>query len=179
LTGAGVRDNVDRCSIPLFGEVTSMNRQAALALASGVLVAIWTYVTLQFIPDLSPWVGVAALGCFFAAGGKAQGFRKTAFGTLSGMVYVWVMMQLLPTLGGSTLMYSLLMGVVALVIVIMSNVPALSFIPGAFVGAAVTVGNGAGADLGHLLYTAVSLVIGAALGFAAETTAASLATSKR
>ncbi len=156
-----------------------MDTKMALALSSGVLIALWTYVTLQFIPDLSPWVGVAAMGCFFAAGGKTQGFQKTAFATLSGMLYVWVMMQLLPMLVGSTLMYALLMGVVALVIVIMSKVPALSFIPGGFVGAAVTVGNGAGADLGHLLYVAVSLVIGAALGFAAETTAASLATSKR
>jgi hypothetical protein len=156
-----------------------MNTQAALALSTGVLIAIWTYVSLQLIPDLSPWVGVAALGCFFAAGGKTQGFQKTVFATISGMVYVWVMMQLLPRFGGSTLLYALLMGVVALVIVLMSKVPALSFIPGAFVGAAVTVGNGAGADLGHLLYVAVSLVIGAALGFAAETTAASLATTRR
>jgi hypothetical protein len=108
-----------------------------------------------------------------------QGFQKTVFATVSGMLYVWVMMQLLPRFGGSMLLYAILMGVVALVIVIMSRVPALSFIPGAFVGAAVTVGNGAGADLGHLLYVGVSLVIGAALGLAAETTAASLTTSKR
>jgi hypothetical protein len=156
-----------------------MNTQIALGLSAGVLIALWTYVALQLIPDLSPWVGVAAMGCFFAAGGKTHGFQKTVFATISGMLYVWVMMQLLPRFGGSTLLYALLMGVVALVIVFMSKIPALSFIPGAFVGAAVTVGNGAGADLGHLLYVAISLVIGAALGFAAETTAASLATSKR
>jgi hypothetical protein len=156
-----------------------MDRHMALALSSGVLVALWTFVTQQWIPDLSPWVGVAAMGCFFAAGGKTQGFQKTVFATISGMVYVWVMMQLLPRFGGSTLLYALLMGVIALVIVIMSRVPALSFIPGAFVGAAVTIGNGAGADLGHVLYVAVSLVIGAALGFAAETTAGSLAGSTR
>jgi hypothetical protein len=156
-----------------------MDTQIALGLSAGVLIALWTYVALQLIPDLSPWVGVAAMGCFFAAGGKTHGFQKTVFATISGMLYVWVMMQLLPRFGGSTLLYALLMGVVALVIVFMSKVPALSFIPGAFVGAAVTVGNGAGADLGHLLYVAISLVIGAALGFAAETTAASLATSKR
>ncbi|HKE91208.1 MAG TPA: DUF1097 domain-containing protein [Gemmatimonadales bacterium] len=155
-----------------------MDRQAALALSTGVLVALWTFVSLQYIPDLSPWVGIAALGCFFAAGGKTQGFQKTVFATISGMLYVWVMMQLLPRFGGSTLLYALLMGVIAVVIMIMSKVPALSFIPGALVGAAVTVGNGAGADLGHMLYTGVSLVIGAALGFAAETTAASLATKR-
>lgn len=156
-----------------------MDMQMALALSSGVLIAVWTYVALQLIPNLSPWAGIAAMGCFLATGGKTQGFQKTVFATVSGMLYVWVMMQLLPRFGGSTLLYAILMGVVALVIVIMSKVPALSFIPGAFVGAAVTVENGAASDLGHLLYVGVSLVIGAALGFAAETTAASLATSKR
>lgn len=156
-----------------------MDTQTALALSSGVLVAIWTYVSLALFPDLSPWAGVAALGCFLATGGRTEGLQKTIFATLSGMVYVWVMMQLVPRFGGSTLLYAVLMGIVAVVIVIMSRVPPLSFIPGAFVGAAVTVGNGAAADLGHLVYLAMSLVIGAALGLVAETTAASLAKTKR
>lgn len=156
-----------------------MDTQTALALSCGVLVAIWTYVSVALFPDLSPWVGVAALGCFFAAGGRTQGLQKTIFATLSGMVYVWVVMQLVPRFGGSALLYALLMGIVALVIVIMSRVPPLSFVPGAFVGAAVTVGNGAAGDLGHLVYLAVSLVIGAALGLVAESSAASLAKPRR
>ena len=156
-----------------------MDTKTALAVTTGVLVAIWTYASLQIVTDLSPWVGIAAMGCYFAAGGKTQGFQKTVFATLSGMIYVWVMMQLLPRFGGSALWYAMLLGVIAVLIVLLSKVPQLSFVPGAFVGAAVTVGNGAAADLGHLLYVGVSLVIGAALGFAAETTAASLATSRR
>lgn len=156
-----------------------MDMQTALALITGVLVVIWTYVSLQIIPSLSPWVGLASWGCFLAAGGKTQGFQKTVFATLAGMIYVWAAMQLLPRFGGSTLVYAVLMGLIAILMVLQSRLPQLSFIPGAFVGAAVTVGNGAGADLGHLLYVGMSLVIGAALGFAAETTAASLAGSRR
>lgn len=156
-----------------------MDTKTALALTAGVFIAIWTYATLVIVPDLSPWVGVAAMGCYFASGGKMPGFQKTVFATLSGMIYVWLMMQLLPRFGGSTTLYAILLGLIAILIVLQSKVPLLSFIPGAFVGAAVTVGNGAGAELGHLLYVGISLVIGAALGFAAETTAASLATSKR
>ena len=156
-----------------------MDTKTALAATAGVLVAVWTYASLAIVPDLSPWVGLAAMGCYFAAGGKTQGLQKTVFATLSGMIYVWVMMQLLSRFGGSTPAYAILLGLVAVLIVLLSKIPQLSFIPGAFVGAALTVGNGAGADLGHLLYVAISLVIGAALGFAAETTAASLATSRR
>jgi hypothetical protein len=156
-----------------------MDTLIASALSNGVLIAIWTYLSLVILPDLSPWVGIAAWGCFYATGGRTQGFRKTVFASLSGMIYVWAMMQLLPRFGGSTLVYALLMGLVAVLIVVQSKVPQLSFIPGALVGAAVTVGNGAGADLGHLLYVGLSLVLGAALGFGAETTAASLAQRQR
>ena len=152
-----------------------MDRRTALALSIGVLIAIWTYLSIAIVPDLSPWVGIAAWGCFFAAGGKTQGFQKTVFANLSGVIYVWVMMQLLPRFGGSTLIYAVLIGVIALAMVVQSKIPQLSFIPGAFIGAAVAVGSGGGADLTHLLYVGLSLVIGAALGFASETAAAALA----
>ena len=156
-----------------------MDTLTALALSTGVLIAIWTFLSLAIFPDLSPWVGLAAWGCFFAAGGKTQGFQKTVFASLSGLVYVWVMMQLLPRFGGSTLVYAILIGAIAVLMVVQSKVPQLSFIPGAFIGAAVTVGSGGGADLTHLLYVGLSLVAGAALGFASETVAGSLATKKR
>ena len=156
-----------------------MDSKTALAVTLGVLIAVWTYLTLAIIPDLSPWVGIAATGCYFAAGGKTAGLQKTVFASLTGLIYVWVMMQLLPRFGGGTLVYAVIMGVIGFVIVMQSKVPQLSFIPAALVGAAVTVGNGAGADLSHLLYVAVSLVAGAAIGFGAEEVAGSLAKSKR
>lgn len=155
-----------------------MDTLTALALSSGVIIAIWMYLTLAVIPDLSPWVGLAGFGCFFAAGGKTQGFSKAVFASLSGLLYIWVLMQLLPKFGGSTLVYALLIGVAVFLMVIQSKVPQLSFIPGAFIGAAVTLGDGAGADLNHVLYVGLSLAIGAVLGFASETAAASLAKRK-
>lgn len=155
-----------------------MDSLTALASSSGVVLAIWLYLSLAVIPDLSPWIGVAGFGCFFAAGGKGQGFQKAVPSSLTGVLYVWVMMQLLPHFGGTSLVYAILVGVVAFLMVIQSKVPQLSFIPGAFVGAAVTIGDGGGGDLTHLIYVGLSLVIGAASGFAAETAAASLAKRK-
>lgn len=155
-----------------------MDSLTALALSSGVGIAIWMYVSLAVVPDLTTWIGVAGFGCFFAAGGKTQGFQKAVVASLSGMLYVWVMLQLLPHFGGTTLVYAILVGVVAFLIVIQSRVPLLSFIPGALVGAAVTIGDGGGMDLSRLIDVGLSLVIGAALGFAVETAAASLAKRK-
>jgi hypothetical protein len=156
-----------------------MDTLTALALITGVLIAIWTFLSIAILPDLLPWVGLATWACFFAAGGKTQGFQKTVFASLSGLVYVWVMMLLLPRFGGGTLVYAILLGAIAVLMVVQSKVPPLSFIPGAFIGAAVTVGSGGGADLSHLLYVGLSLVAGPALGFASETVAGSLATKKQ
>lgn len=152
-----------------------MDMLTALALSIGVLIAIWTYVAVAVVPELSVWAGIVAWGCFFAAGGKASGFQKTALANLSGLVYVWVITQLLPHVGGTTIVLALLVGVIAFLMVMQSKLPALSFIPGAFIGAAVTVGSGAASDTTHLIYLAVSLVIGAALGFVSEAMAGSFA----
>jgi hypothetical protein len=152
-----------------------MDMLTALALSIGVLIAIWTYVAVAVVPELSVWAAIVAWGCFFAAGGKGQGFQKTVFANLSGLIYVWLIMQLLPHVGGGNIALAILVGVIAFLMVMQSKVPALSFIPGAFIGAAVTVGSGGAGDMTHLIYLAVSLVIGAALGFVSEAMAGSFA----
>lgn len=152
-----------------------MDMLTALALSIGVLIAIWTYVAVAVVPELSVWAGIVAWGCFFAAGGKGAGFQKTVFANLSGLIYVWLVMMLLPHVGGSNIALAILVGVIAFLMVVQSKIPALSFIPGAFIGAAVTVGAGGTSDTTHLIYLAVSLVIGAALGFISESMAGSLA----
>ncbi len=49
-----------------------------------------------------------------------------------------------------------------------ARVAALSFIPGGFAGAAVTVASGAGTDIKANLMVAVALVAGAVLGYISE-----------
>ncbi|MGH2626870.1 MAG: DUF1097 domain-containing protein [Anaerolineales bacterium] len=150
-----------------------MNMLTALALSIGVLIAIWTYLAVAVVPQLSVWAGIVAWGCFFAAGGKAQGFQKTAFANLSGLIYVFLVMQILPALGGGTPVLALLVGVIAFLMVMQSKLPALSFIPGAFIGAAVTVGS-APADINRYVMVALSLVIGAVLGYVSEAMAGAI-----
>ena len=150
-----------------------MDMLTALALSIGVLIAIWTYLAVGVVTQLSVWAGIVAWGCFFAAGGKIQGFQKTVFANLSGLIYVFIIMQLLGRLGGGTPVLALLVGVIAFLMVVQSKIAALSFIPGAFIGAAVTVGSGAKDSRGYVMLAA-SLVIGAFLGYLSETLSGAL-----
>src|SRR6266849_390772 len=85
--------------------------------------------------------GIVAWGLFYSAGGKTQGLHKVIASTLSG--------------------------VVAFLLVIQSKLPALSFIPGAFCGAAVTAWAAPADPKGYIM-VAVALVAGAVLGYISE-----------
>src|SRR6266480_4569681 len=123
-----------------------MDMLMALAVSIGVLIALW--VKVGAMASLAVPAGIVAWACFFAAGGKTQGLQKTIASTLSG--YAWV-----------------IIGIVAFILVIQSKLPALSFIPGAFCGAAVTAWAAPADPKGYLM-VAVALVAGAVLGYISE-----------
>ena len=64
-------------------------------------------------------------------------------------------------------MLSLLVGVAAFFMVLQAKIPALSFIPGAFLGAATAVSVVVGAN-GSWTKTIIALVVGAVLGYLSE-----------
>ncbi len=145
----------------------------ALALSIGVLIAGWTYVALG--PAALPvWAGIVAWGAFFAAGGKTTGLTKTIASNLSGVFWAFVALKLSATLGGTLPVLSALVGVVALAMVLQSKVAVLSFIPGAFLGAATAVSVVVGAS-GTYTKTIIALVAGAVLGFLSELIAGKIA----
>src|SRR5213595_599982 len=134
-----------------------MDMLMALAISIGVLIALW--VKVGAMASLAVPAGIVAWACFFAAGGKTQGLQKTIASTLSGVVWVWLAMTLIGMMN---------MGSYAWVIlVIQSKLPALSFIPGAFCGAAVTAWAAPADPKGYLM-VAVALVAGAVLGYISE-----------
>jgi hypothetical protein len=140
-----------------------MDMLLALALSIGVLIAGWTYVALG--PAALPvWAGIVAWGTFFAAGGKTTGLTKTIASNLSGVFWAFVALKLSTTLGGTLPVLSALVGVVALAMVLQSKVAVLSFIPGAFLGAATAVSVVVGTS-GTWTKTIIALVAGAVLGF--------------
>jgi hypothetical protein len=150
-----------------------MDMLLALGISIGVLIAGWTYVALG--PGALPvWAGIVSWGCFFAAGGKTTGLTKTIASNLSGVLWAFLALQAGTMLGGGTVGLSAAVGVAALAMVMQSKIPALSFIPGAFIGAATAVSVVVGAS-GTWINTVIALLAGAVLGYLSEMLAGMLA----
>jgi hypothetical protein len=143
-----------------------MDALVALALSIGILIAGWTYLALG-VAALPVWAGIIAWGCFFAAGGKMTGLTKTIASNLSGVLWAFLALYLWNRFGGGVPMLSLLVGVAAFIMVLQAKVPALSFIPGSFLGAATAVSVVVGAS-GTYTNTIIALVAGAVFGYLSE-----------
>ena len=153
-----------------------MDALVALALSIGILIAGWTYLALG-VAALPVWAGIVAWGCFFAAGGKAQGLVKTIAANLSGVFWAWLALYLWNNFGGGVPLLSLLVGVAAFAMVLQAKVPALSFIPGAFLGAATAVSVVVGAN-GTWTNTVIALLAGALFGYVSEMLAGAISGRK-
>jgi hypothetical protein len=154
-----------------------MDMLTALAVSIGVLIAVWTYLAVG-VATLPVWVGIITWGAFFAAGGKTDGLVKTIAASLSGLVWAFIAALVVGKLGGGTPALSVMVGVIAFAMVLQSKISFLSFIPGAFLGAAATVGAGGGTDTSALTKIAVALVAGAIFGFLSEMLAGAISTKK-
>ena len=149
-----------------------MDALLALALSIGILIAGWTYLAVG-VAALPVWAGIIAWGSFFAAGGKTTGLAKTIAANLSGVLWAFLALLLWHRFGGGVPMLSLLVGIAAFIMVMQAKIPALSFIPGAFLGAATAVGVVVGAN-GTYTSTVIALVAGALFGYLSEMLAAAL-----
>jgi hypothetical protein len=153
-----------------------MDALVALALSIGILIAGWTYLALG-VAALPVWAGIVAWGCFFAAGGKTQGLVKTIAANLSGVFWAWLALYLANNFGGGVPLLSLLVGVAAFAMVVQAKIPALSFIPGAFLGAATAVSVVVGAN-GTWTNTVIALLAGALFGYVSEMLAGAISARK-
>ena len=145
-----------------------MNMLLALALSIGVLIAVWTYIALG--PAALPvWAGIIAWGCFFAAGGKTDGLLKTLASTLSGVFWAFVALYAgeQRSRPATSLRFRSWSALVAAAMVLQSKVAVLSFIPGAFLGAATAVSVVVGAG-GTYPKAIGALVAGAVFGYVSE-----------
>jgi hypothetical protein len=149
-----------------------MDALVALAISIGILIAGWTYLALG-VAALPVWAGIIAWGFFFAAGGKTTGLTKTIASNLSGVLWAFLALFLWNRFGGGVPMLSLLVGLAAFIMVLQAKVPALSFIPGSFLGAATAVSVVVGAS-GTYTSTIIALVAGAVFGYLSEMLAGAL-----
>lgn len=149
----------------------------ALAISIGILIAAWTYIALG-VAALPVWAGIVAWACFFAAGGKMGGLTKTLASMLSGVFWAFVALYLWGAIGGGVPVLALLVGLIAFMMVLQAKISALSFIPGAFLGAATTVSVVVGAS-GSYTKTIIAIIAGAVLGYLSEVLAGAFTGSAR
>jgi hypothetical protein len=147
-----------------------MKRLVAVGISIGVLAGLWTVLALEvtsigdWAAPLLVWIGFAAWACFYAAGGRVQGLTRTLGSNASGVVWGYALLWAATKVSeGSTVVLGLFVALAAFGMCVQAAVPALAFIPGAFVGAAAFFGNG-----GLFWSTLVSLVAGALLAYASE-----------
>jgi hypothetical protein len=155
-----------------------MDALLALAISIGVLIAFWTYVALG-VGALPVWAGIVSWACFFAAGGKTTGLLKTLGSNLSGVLWAFLALLVYGRMGnGNIAVLAVLVGLIAFIMVLQAKVDALSFIPGAFLGAATAVSVVVGAN-GTYVKAIIALVAGALLGYLSEMLAGVLSGASR
>ncbi|AEA24750.1 DUF1097 domain-containing protein [Pseudonocardia benzenivorans] len=144
-----------------------MRALTATGLTVGVLAGLWIWVSGMV--GLPPWVAVIAWAGFFAAGGKAAGVVKMGLSGLVGVVWGWLAVLGAGLLAGWTGALPVAVAVIAFLMCVQANWVHLSFIPGAFIGAACLFGN----EL-NVWTTAICIVVGVALGYVSEWSAAAI-----
>ena len=154
-----------------------MDLLVALGISIGVLIAAWVYVAVG-MPELGliVWAGIIAWATFYAAGGGMEGLKKSVASNLAGNFWAAIALYVFNMMGGgNVVVLAIIFGIVAFIFCVQAKIPLLSFIPGAFLGAATWVGvdvAGAANDGGLLdaadIMIPVSMVVGAVLGYISE-----------
>ncbi len=146
----------------------------ALAISIGVLAVIATWLFFGPLAALGVqiWQAFVAWASHYHSGGKIAGMRNTmicmSFGALVGVLSVMLAGQL-GALG--SMAAPIAVGLGAAVLVLAAHVSLLSTIPASVYGFASVAGLiliGKVAPMDALLPTILSIVIGAAFGFASE-----------
>jgi hypothetical protein len=159
-----------------------MSQLAALSLSIGVLGGIATWVFLT-VGGVLIWAAFVAWACFFHTGGNANALRDTIIGNIFGAVVATLAALAILTIPGANalglpLWAGIVVGITAWAICIAANIKMFSVIPANVYGYACTfafllqtpeklsvaaltsfsINNG-------LIVVALSMAIGAVLGF--------------
>jgi hypothetical protein len=150
-----------------------MNALNAISVSVGLLVGLWCYATLGYLePKVMTWITFLTWASFFAAGGGSGGLAKAIAGGFAGALVSAGVVLASGQLGGGMqgmglVIFCVLLAVLGWVLCQLSRISLLSFIPGAFVGAASFFGAGATVDE-KLFWVLVSIVCGAVMGYLSE-----------
>jgi hypothetical protein len=142
----------------------------ARGLGLAVVVAVWTAISHYGKIPLQLWPVIVGLACFVAAGGGIPALQKAAAGTVSGVVWALLYVNVSGALGRQEILDALVLGAAVFGMVFQARVPLLAFTAGAIAGAGVALGvlGFRTATLQGGIRVAIALVLGTGLGYAAE-----------
>ena len=122
-----------------------------LAVVVGILAGGWAYAALSIgsigAITLYPWPVFLSWALFFAAGANLEAVKKVSISQVWGIAWGWLSVTIGIDLLGDTLGVPLGIGLAVLIlaaaiVIMMTDIPLLSFGPGAFAAWAVFFGTG-------------------------------------
>ena len=144
-----------------------MNALMARAVSFGVVVAAWTLISHYGRLPMQLWPVLVGVACFLGSGGGVPGTQKSALGVASGVAWGLLGTAISGAMGRSQILDALITGAVVFAIVFQAKVPLLSYTTAALAGAATAYGARVVSVEGGVR-TAIALLIGVGLGYAAE-----------
>lgn len=143
-----------------------MKNLFALSLTTAILCGIWVVVSPSL--GLLGWAGFAGCTAFFAAGGKAKGFKSAIITNLSGVFWAMVIIQICNHVEFAHI-GAISTAAITFIMCIQAKIKLFEFIPGTFIGSFSTFASG-----GDWKAIIPSLILGAILGYLCETSGTGL-----
>jgi hypothetical protein len=150
----------------------------AVAISVGVLAGLWQVFVELYTRNVTSFalagIGVAGFlgwATFYAAGGKKEGFLKGVAANLTGILWGVVIVVIWDWFGFSVIGAFPAVLVGAGMMCFQAHIKALSFIPGAFIGASTFFALGATITGDVIWPAAIGLILGLAAGWLSEVVA--------
>ena len=146
-----------------------MSAPTTKALSLAIVAAVYAALSHLLKINLQLWPVIVGLGCFIGTGGGVPGLQKSVLGTMSGCAWAAIYIAVSTALGRQAIVDALVLGAAVFGIVYQARVPLLSYTAGTIIGAATYLAMGFKTFvLTPSLRVVIALVIGCALGIAAE-----------
>jgi hypothetical protein len=164
-----------------------MNLVTALAVVIGALGAVATWLFLDPLAafGLQIWAAFIGWASFYHCGGGEDGLRNSVLAGIWGAFMAAVAFALIPVVGLGAVGAAICVGVTVAIMILGAHVKLLSVIPAAVYGYAATAGfallksdasvTAAAIATNPFINIAISLAIGAGLGYVSEKIAKSIA----
>ena len=147
-----------------------MGAMTARALGFAVAVTVWTAISHLGKLPLLLWPVIIGLACHVAAGGGVAGFKKSALGVTSGVIWAMLYVTVSGALGHQPLLDALVLGAAVFGMVYQSRIQLLGYTPAVIASAATSLGalGLRSVTMEGGIRVIVALVIGTAIGYGAE-----------